>query len=469
MRRAAVVVGALAMGLSLGVPSRAAADPLPTNDYTIDLFQGPLLAPLKIVGLAGAYAGIAEGLAAMVSNAAAPAVRSPYSFDWVSPDASGSLSFPLGLFGNNDFDNSGDEDYDYSNFVYITGSLGLQVGPVGVGVVGELQNYSITATDGASTNVLVGKYHALTAVSVFRGQLAVGAGARALTVGLDAPEVNLSIAGVAPQLGFLVRPDWLPFRVGATFRFPVVGSALDAEGEEGRDGLRRAGPFVLPRAVELPWELEIGATLQLGGRPLNPSWMDPREQESLVRRRVELARRAREEARGGRSIAEGDRGREARLRSEEGAYIDEEVKAMRSSRRARYEAFPRDHILFSAALVVYGDVDDGVSIERFLGQGADVEQNDAPVGSAGARVNFSPRIGIEAEPILDLLMTRLGTYFEPNRFGDVGRQHFTFGADLKLFSTTFWDLVPKTTYCASAALDIAPRYSSASVSIGVWH
>jgi hypothetical protein len=287
VRRAAAIVTAL----FLGIATRASADPLPTNDYTIDLFQGPLLAPLRIVGLAGAYAGYAEGLAAMVSNAAAPAVRSPWSYDWVSPDASGSLSFPVKLFGNNDFDDSGDEDYDYSNFVYITGSLGLQVGPVGVGVLGELQNYSITATDGASTNVLVGKYHALTAVSVFRGQLSVGAGARALTVGFDAPDVNLSIAGVAPELGLLVRPDWFPFRVGATFRFPVVGSALGAEGAVGPDGLRRAGPFVLPRSVELPWELEIGAALQLGSRPLNPAWMNPREQESLVRHRIELARR----------------------------------------------------------------------------------------------------------------------------------------------------------------------------------
>lgn len=466
MRRTAAVLGALAAA-ALATP--AAADPLPSNEYTIDLFQGPLLAPLRILGLAGAYAGYAEGLAAMVSNAAAPAVRSPWSYDWVAPDASGSLSFPVKLFGNNDFDDSGDEDYDYSNFVYITGSLGLQVGPVGVGVLGELQNYSITAADGASTNVLVGKYHALTAVSVASGQVSVGAGARALTVGFDAPDVNLSIAGAAPEIGILVRPDWFPFRVGATFRFPVVGSTLDDEGHAGPDGLRRAGPFVLPRAVELPWEFEIGASLQLGGRPLNPSWINPREQEFLVRHRVELARREREKARGGRPLAETDRGREARLRAEETAYLDEEIKAMRAARRERWESFPRDHILFSAALVIYGAVENGVSIERFLGQDADVVENDAPIGSAGASVNFSPRIGIEAEPILDLLMTRLGTYYEPNRFGDVGRQHFTFGADLKLFSTTFWDLVPKVTYCASAALDIAPRYQSASVSIGVWH
>jgi hypothetical protein len=51
----------------------------------------------------------------------------------------------------------------------------------------------------------------------------------------------------------------------------------------------------------------------------------------------------------------------------------------------------------------------------------------------------------------------------------VGRQHFTFGADLKLFTTTWWGLVPEVTYKVQGYGDLAPRYQSFGIGIGVWN
>jgi hypothetical protein len=80
-----------------------------------------------------------------------------------------------------------------------------------------------------------------------------------------------------------------------------------------------------------------------------------------------------------------------------------------------------------------------------------------------------------------LVHTRFGSYYEPKRFTNVvapdnpqanttvGRQHFTFGADLRLFETRWFGLVPPVIYQLQTSIDIAPRYQSASLGIGVWH
>ena len=460
-------------------PSVARADSLPNHDFTIDLFQGPILAPLRVLGIAGAYAGYAEGIAGFVSNAASPAVRSPYSVRNVDAEVSASLSIPISLFQSNDFDNSGDRDKDYSNFVYGTGGAQIQAGPVGAGALVELQRYTVSASDGTQSNVLVGKYHVLGGLNVLRGQLALGAGLRGVTMGLSTPDVTLTIGGAAPQLGFLVRPNLLPFRVGGTFRFPVNGGAASDRGLVGPDGVRRAGRFALPRRVTLPWELEVGFAFQAGPRPLNPTWIDPVEAEAPLHARVEHQRlaRARERARREAKLKPDELAsfraheafEESILREHEDAWFDGEARYLRDQRVGRSEAWPRQRILFTGALVVSGAVDQGVSIERFLAQQVSGQDRGKVIGTSGASVNYSPRLGIEAEPIENLVLTRVGSYYEPNRFGRVGRQHFTFGGDIRLFSTTYWGLVPKVTYAISAAMDFAPRYESVSASIGVWH
>ncbi|HVY44464.1 MAG TPA: hypothetical protein VHB21_01245, partial [Minicystis sp.] len=290
LRRRAAAAVALAVTLA---PATARAQKLRDNHFSIDLFQGPILAPISIMGIAGAYAPVAEGISGFGTNAASPAVREPWSYAHVDYDLSASISIPLPLFQNDDFDDSGSRDQSYSNFIYVTAGALLQFGVFGVGTSAELQRYTLSSLAG-DTLVDLGKFHALGAVRLFGDQLVLGGGARILAVQFQAPGANLTEAGVAPEVGVLVRPDWQSFRVGATFRAPVDAGAFLGAGQKGADGVARAGGLVLPDHVVEPWELELGVAVQVGPRPLNPRWIDPADQDHEVEERFAARRRERE-------------------------------------------------------------------------------------------------------------------------------------------------------------------------------
>lgn len=445
-RRLVSAVAFTSIALAFG-RSVAHAEPLPSNHYAIDLYQGPVLAPIRVTGLAGAYAGYAEGIEGMVANAAAPAVRAPYSVHWLDVDVSASLSLPLVLTRRNDWDNDRLVDTATTDFIYVTGGAIVQVGVLGLGANAEVQRYTLTAPDGATTPVTVGKYHALAALRLFGDQLVVGAGARIVTLGVDAADANLTMIGAAPELGLLVRPDWKSFRIGGTFRFPVAGASLLGSGRtRDANGVESAGGLVVPERVALPWELEVGVALQVGPRPLNPAWLDPHRQE-------------------------------AAYFAEHTAERDDEKAAARArqrleqERRDRFDNWPRAHLLFTAELLVTGATNAGVSIERFLGQNQPAERDGGSlVGASGESVNFSPRFGVETEPLPGRVHLRFGSYYEPSRLETpVGRQHFAFGGELRVLSTTWWGLVPRTWYTVQASADLAPRYESLSLGVGVWH
>ncbi len=480
------VCPALMAGM-VALPGEAAAQPLPSSDYSIDLFQGPLLAPIRVSGIAGAYAGYAEGIAGMVANAAAPALREPNSASYLELDIDLSISIPLSLTANDDYDNSGFSDSDYSSFLYLAWGGLIQYGPFGIGGLAELQRYTI-AGEGVETDVTVGRYRALAAWQFLGGQLIVGGGVRIATLGLDAPDVpNLTLVGVAPEVGVLIRPDWQSFRIGATYRAPVDGGTFYGGGDKTVDagGVVRAGALVLPEQVVLPWEIEVGVAVQVGSRPLNPAWQNPRDQERLgaeafVRRREERRKLREEELAQISDPRERARRRAKLMYEEKRAQAADDVAlgkledTLKYERRARYWNWPRPYLLLTAEVLATGDVERGVSLERFLGQSERRPARGRPVlgpptiGSSGQTISYSPRFGIETEPVLNLMKTRFGSYYEPSRFRDVGRQHFTFGADLRMFATTWFSLVPEVIYKLQASVDIAPRYESYSLGIGVW-
>jgi hypothetical protein len=481
-------LAAAAMALG-GLSREALAQPLPDNHYAIDVFQGPILAPIRVTGISGAYAGVAEGIAGMVTNAAAPAMREAYSVNFAELDIAASISIPLSIFDRNDFDNSGIIDYEYSDFIYGTVGGLIQVGAIGVGGIAEIQRYTLTETqpEGSSgptsTGVTLGKYHVLAAWSLLGGELVVGTGLRIATLGIDAPDATFTFASAAVETGLVVRPSSQPFRLGATFRFPVEAELI---GEDGTlltgGGVRKAGDLVLPERVVLPWELEMGLALQVGPRPLNPVWIDPSVEEGKVKRAIDARRAEREAAMRSALVGIKDpvaREEKRRALEEEARLAIEEderaqrraARALKKQRRKRYWGWSREHVLLTAEILVTGPVDRGVSLERFLGQNHEVYAGQgSAVGTSGGSVSFSPRFGIETEPILNLVQTRLGSYYEPSRFGaPVGRQHFTFGADLRIGPTLWWGLVPEVIYKLQASLDFSPRYESASFGVGVWH
>src|SRR5262249_1285975 len=91
-RRRAARAGSL--GPALLIAGLAASDargqlqkPITNNNYAIELFQGPLIAPIRVTGVGGAYIALAEDTAGAAVNSASPAVRDAYSTTWFDYDA----------------------------------------------------------------------------------------------------------------------------------------------------------------------------------------------------------------------------------------------------------------------------------------------------------------------------------------------------------------------------------------------
>jgi hypothetical protein len=459
---------------------------------SIDLFQGPVLAPARATGLGGAFAAYAEGVDAIASNAASVAVREPYSFTWFDYDFTASLSFPA-AFRNSDFDNDGAIGFTYDNFLFYTLGASAQLGPWGAGFLGDFQSYSLrpaeSSTDPQVTETL-GKLHAVLGRSFFAGQVSVAAGARLVTLSIDTKQSSstanqlglgggsnqVSMNGAGPEVGVLIRPDYEPWRLGATFRAAVAGHAGQAEAASG------TVRFVRPESILLPWELELGAAIQVGPRPLNPRWLDPHEQEARERNQVEqdrAARRAAQEAEL-RGIADParmyDRAselsyQETFVRREEDRRLDTARDNLMLERRARYANWPRERITVLLEMLISGRSEDAVGLESFFSQQASLVGGvpGADLKRSGQRITYSPRLGLEGEPVTDRMQTRIGTYIEPSRFGGLARQHFTFGFDVKLLAWSLFGLAKDQVWRIGGVVDLAPRYQSFGVSLGAWH
>lgn len=448
------------------------ADPLETSDYQLDLFQGPLLSPIRVTALGGAYAGYGDGTAGLVANAASPASREISTIRHVELDLRGSVSIPLDIFENNDFDNSGDLDDDYSDFVYVTVGSILHVGAAGFGLTADVQSFELSDPRGGTLAVTAGRYHLLAAYGLLHDQIDVGGGARAVTLGLHHDADDLVYAGAAPELGVLVKPAPIPFRFGATYRLAVSAS------EVGGTSFVPSG-VRLPRAVSQPWELETGISFQLGPRPLNIPFVDAEDEDDAAEERVAAARsaRARERERAQQTTADpaeraalaaADAEREADLRALEDQWLERESAWLLGRHDDRVADLPRERLLVMLSLLASGPTAKGVGIEDFLGQSVPGQSPRGVIGSAGASVNFSPRFGVEAEAVPNLLVLRTGSYYEPSRFGSVGRQHFTFGGQLRVLSTSLWRILPEWPWGMEVGMDIAPRYQSLSASVAIF-
>jgi hypothetical protein len=441
-----------------------------------------VLAPTRVIGLAGAYAALADGADGLGQNAAASVVRPAYSTSWFDYDITLGASL-TGAFGRTDFDNSGQRKLGASTFFYVLGGL-VQFGRFGVGLLGDFQRFALA--DG-SARVTVGRLHATAGYSLLDNQLQVAAGLRGVTTVISLPGTGaglipsnvLTMVGIAPQVGALLQPEYSPWRLGATYRAPVRAST-DA-GDVDPDGVRRAAGLAVPGQIHWPWEVELGVALSAGPRPLNPRWIDPALQEQRLREAIDAARAQRQREveaelaqvpagapRHERRLA---RGRQEALRREvEELRYRADVEQLAQERKARYLNWPRPRILVVADLLITGETEGGIGLRSFL------DQRDVP---NGRRVTTQPRLGIEGEPVVGFLITRVGTYLEPTRYevppdstGLVAgaRQHFTAGAEVRLFPWNVFGTFPEgSTWRVTAVADIAPRYENIGLSIGLWH
>lgn len=456
------------------------------------------------MGLAGATTAVAEAVEGVYNNAAAPAVRESFSLKWFEWEPSVGIALP-GAYGGTDFNNRGEKGLERNlrlgrkrtvettdNFLYLQGGLWMQFGDLGFNATADSLRFDVSAPQEETPSLALSltRINLVAAYSFLGNQLCVGGGARAVYVNID--EVNadngsvIAMLGAAPQIGVIVKPDDLPWRIGATARAAVEAGLLDVgriveeqRTENGRvESIKSVGSFVLPDRITQPWELEAGVAYQLGPRPLNPAWIDPHEHEdrlekNIARARLERAAVQRAEIASLPANSPGDVAarelRIARIAAEEEDVREEEQANLRDARvrlaeerRARFLNWPRERILLLASMLLTGPSDQAVALEGFINREREI---------VGRTVSIAPRFAVEAEPVPNWVKFRAGIYVEPSRFTDgTKRQHFTFGGDVKLFPWDVFGILDKAqTWRLSAFVDIAPRYQNLGLAIGIWH
>ncbi len=427
-----------------------------------------MFGPSRIVGLGGAYAGLAEGIDGATANVAAPGVRAAYSGKHVDYDLTASISFP-GSFASTDFENrcsnaSTCSASAASSFIYGNAGALLQVGPFGAALTLDATSFNLaTSQVPTAINFRLLRAHAIVAWAFLKYQLVVGVGIEGVTMSFGGSSLALAPpSGVGPEAGVLLKLDDQPWRLGVSARAPVSGGVSS-------DGTQTA--YILPSNVVSPGQIQIGFALQLGPRPLNPRWIDPSDELAPLRERIEDARSERQKnelAELGAILPGPAReakrreldAREHAIRRVEDARIDAEESRIRDEHDARYANWPRPRLLVVADAVITAPVDNAVAISSFLNQQLD---------TYGRSWTISPRFGLEGEPFIDRFRLRFGSYLEPSLFdGGSTRQHFTFGGDLKLFEWNFFGILAKTMWQLSFATDLAPRYTNWGISLGVW-
>lgn len=418
-----------------GGPLGAQRSPIQTSGYTLDLFQGPVLASSRVTAMGGAYSAIAEGAEGIPFNAAAASQRDPYSTRSTDYELTAGVTFPSSI-ANTDFENNGKnraEKLGHRDFVWATLGGMLQVDHWGFGTIISLQNYSLGAppklatdsTDVKDLTVRLFKVDAVVSYGFFHDQLHVGGGARgAIFTAVDTSDgesLLFGTYGVGAQAGVLWRPTTLPLRLGGTIRSPILKSTDLAPRvtEDPVTGDRLVGSFYLPSGVNLPWEAEWGAAVQVGPRPLNIGWTD---EATLPQPRSDAHRIL----------------------------------------RSRARALPREKLLLSFGMLVTGPTTGAVGVASMLAQKVD---------RSGEKTSVTMRGGAEAEFLPNRLMLRAGSYMEPTRFRESSaRLHGTTGFEVRVLDWSMFGIFPEdNSFRISGAIDSARGYFGWSLGVGSWY
>lgn len=444
---------ALSHSAFAGGPLGAQGSPIQTSNYTLDLFQGPVLASSRVTGMGGAYSALADGAEGIPFNAAAASQRYAYSTTKTDWELTGGITFPASV-ASTDFDNNGRTGFGYRNFVWATGGGFLQHDHWGFGASVSLQNYSLgapqkLALDGTGVNDLtirIFKVDAVASYGFLDDQLHIGGGLRgAVFNAVDTSQVEkllLGTYGIGAQGGVLWRPHHLPMRLGGTIRSPVIGTITSSPNvmRDPATGDHVVGKFYLPSGVDLPWEAEWGVAVQLGPRPLNIQWAD---EDKLDDPEVEEERRT------------------IPATSKDPAHLEPAYKAARRVLRRRYRAVPREKVLLSFSMLVTGPTKGAVGVESMLTQVID---------RSGERSSVTLRGGTEVEVVPNRLQLRAGSYMEPTRFREsTARLHATTGFELRTIDWSVFGIFPEdNAFRVSGAVDFSRGYFGWSLGLGSW-
>jgi hypothetical protein len=384
---------------------------------SVDLFRGPVISSSRVIGMGGAYVGVAEGVQGMGANCASMGNRFPYSTTWFDWDLT--LDWVNLAPGDSvDMDNDGHGGGDES-YMALSAGLSFLFGRLAVGLwVGGDTITLETPTERIGydfTRSALGLTYAL-----WDEQLIVGAALTGASVAVSL-EKNVAAVGDDPdwqgeaggswgnpggQLALLWRPQDQPFRVGIDALLPVAVETSMAPSQTYLEG-------AVPDQIHLPWRLGIGFSWyhSLAGhhfnRPRHPPEKAPRE-----------------------------RGAQGSL-------------SPRSSVDRRY-------LLLATDLIVHGPAGDGAVAPGTFAVGA--------TRPSGETVSFSIRAGMESEVWNNRLILRGGSYLEPPRVtGAAARVHGTAGLEIRLFRVWLWQLR------LGASADVAKNYLNWGVGLGFWH
>ncbi len=477
MRRAAGILGLCACltprsAIAAGPLPANRGDPIRTSDYSVDLFQGPILATTRITALGGAYTALAEGSEGIPFNPASASLRMPYSTTNVDWDLSGGITLPTSVSGT-DFDNNGDRSFQrQQNFFF--GTLGgyIQYGHVALGAMVSLQNYGLSqspilriaqpadpsggavpdkATD--QVDIRFFKVDPVVSYGFLDDQLHVGGGLRvvyfqiagdlsnvnpdgSITDGGGSPTDLFTNYAVGAQAGILWAPYALPIRIGGAARSPLAATEGQFGGGFKADaaGDIRAGEVYLPKRADLPWEVEGGFAIQLWKRPFNVQWKD----EDKV------------------PAADTERWRQTK-----NGQIEPPSRGARRMLKQQYRAIPRQKVLLTTSAMLSGPVANAVGVESML---------TGKLERSGQDMSLTLRAGVESEIVPYWLVLRAGSYLEPSRFRhSSSRVHGTGGLQVRMFEWDAFGLAdPGTIWRFSGAVDVARDYFAWSVGVGIF-
>ena len=435
--------------------ARADVPPITSSNYNLDLFQGPVTTASRVIGLAGAYVPLAEGCEGEYSNAAAPSVRAPYSLGKWDYDVCLGFTNP-GAFAGNDFENRGANfatlPTRFSTSVTINAGLELQYGPVGVTVVFDESRFAIdnTSNSSDSSSVIVNRVTGSISNAFLDDQLLLGVGFRTATFDADRNgQTLLTSGGASTQFGAILKPKRTPLRLGATLRTELDVPTAAADGSN-----KQVGNAFIPAHLIVPWEIELGAAIELGKRPLNPPRLDTSATEDAIRAKYEKARIAR--------VRSGTTERaENTVEKTEDKEMQEELDALDELQKKYAKLWSRHEVLLLVGLLVTGNATNAVGISDFLAQ---------RFVHSGDNIVVSPRLALETEVVPNWLMVRGGTYLEPARYADAfSREHFTLGVDIRLFKFNPFGLLGEDPWRIRLAADLSARYFNYGISLGKYH
>ena len=476
------------VAISISLTSAARAEPSPpkitNNNYAIDVFDGPVNTASRVIGGAGAYTAIAEDCEGEYSNAASPGIRTPYSTSRWDYDICFDFTNP-GAFGKVDLENRGvgytNQKNRFSNAFAIAPGMELQYRTLGITVDGYQTRFGVGGTDlaDAPSSIVLNRITASIANSFVDDQLVLGFGFRVALLDIDqrvgGQDVNVvSNSGFGYQVGAIFKPKKFPFRLGATFRSQITLSDIPGDFTT-KNGFRAVGehsqPFLVPDRVQIPWELEVGAALELGSRPFNRTRPDAALVEDQLRaiyeqKKLERAKKYQDslltlpamERESQRKRFEME---ESLLQQKEDEELGKQIDALRAEQRAEIELWSRGKILLMSSILITGNTAEGVDLADAIGQ--------LRVRS-GESIGLSPRIALETELIRHWLTARGGAYLEPARLaGSNSRGHATLGVDVRLFKFNPWGLFGEDPWRIRIANDFAPRYFNYGLSLGKYH